>query len=141
LESLTVKTCAFEEPPRMATPIQLPAPLLALNARDVTVVVPVSTLVCCTRAMFPDVEITAKLTPLLATPPTVTTTLPVVAPAGTGATMLVGLQLVGVVATPLKLMVLVPCEEPKFVPVTVTEVPTAPEFGLRLVIVGGVVTV
>ena len=44
---------------------------------------------------------TVKLTPLLATPPTVTTTFPVVAPAGTGATMLVALQLVGVAAVPL----------------------------------------
>ena len=39
---------------------------------------------------------TVKLTPLLATPPTVTTTLPVVAPVGTGATIEVALQLVGV---------------------------------------------
>jgi len=42
---------------------------------------------------------TVKLTPLLATPSTLMTTFPVVAPAGTGATMLVSLQLVGVVAT------------------------------------------
>ena len=41
---------------------------------------------------------TVKLTPLLATPPTVTTTLPVVAPVGTGATIEVALQLVGVAA-------------------------------------------
>src|SRR5437899_10119249 len=52
--------------------------------------------------------VTVKLTPLLATPPTVTTTFPVVAPAGTGATMLVALQLVGVAAVPLNLIVLVP---------------------------------
>src|SRR5258705_2756560 len=44
---------------------------------------------------------TVNLTPLLATPPTVTTTLPVVAPAGTGATMLVADQLVGVAVVPL----------------------------------------
>ena len=44
---------------------------------------------------------TAKLTPLLVTPDTVTTTFPVVAPAGTGATMLVALQLVGVAVIPL----------------------------------------
>ena len=59
-------------------------------------------------------------------PPTVTTTLPVVAPAGTGATMLVALQLVGVAAVPLNVTVLVPCVAPKFVPVIVTEVPTTP---------------
>src|SRR5213083_2735856 len=38
--------------------------------------------------------VTVKLTPLLACPPTVTTTFPVVAPGGTGATRLVALQLV-----------------------------------------------
>jgi hypothetical protein len=47
-----------------------------------------------------------KLKPLLCTPLTVTITLPVVAPAGTGATMLVALQLVGVAAAPLKVTVL-----------------------------------
>ena len=51
---------------------------------------------------------TVKLIPLLAAPPTVTTTFPLVAPAGTGATMLVALQLVGVAATPLNFTVLVP---------------------------------
>ena len=44
---------------------------------------------------------TVNATPLLATPDTVTTTFPVVAPAGTGATMLLALQLVGVAAVPL----------------------------------------
>ena len=45
--------------------------------------------------------VTVKTTAFLATPPTVTTTFPVVAPAGTGATMLVALQLVGVATVPL----------------------------------------
>ena len=40
--------------------------------------------------------------PLLASPPTVTTTLPVVAPAGTGTTMLLADHDVGVAAVPLK---------------------------------------
>jgi hypothetical protein len=75
--------------------------------------------------------------PLLATPPTVTTTLPVVAPVGTAATIDVLLQLViDVAAVPLNVTVLVPCVEPKFVPVMVTEEPTAPEVGDKLVIVG-----
>jgi hypothetical protein len=52
--------------------------------------------------------VTVKLTPLLACPPTATTTFPVVAPLGTGAAMLVALQLAGVAAVPLKVMVLVP---------------------------------
>ncbi len=60
--------------------------------------------------------VTVKSMPLLAVPPTVTTTFPVVAPAGTGATMVVALQFAGVAAVPLKVTVLVPCDAPKFVP-------------------------
>ena len=86
--------------------------------------------------------VTVKLTPLLATPPTVTTTLPVVAPAGTGTTMLVALQLVGVAAVPLNFTVLVPCVAPKFAPLIVTDVPANPDVGFRLVMFGdGTVTV
>jgi hypothetical protein len=82
--------------------------------------------------------VTVKLIPLLATPETVTTTLPVVAPFGTGNTMLVALQLVDEPDVPLNVTVLVPCEEPKFVPVIVTDVPTAPEVGDKLVTLGDV---
>ena len=86
--------------------------------------------------------VTVKLTPLLATPPTVTTTFPVVAPVGTGTTMLVALQLVGVAAVPLNFTVLVPCVAPKFAPVIVTDAPTTPDVGFRLVMLGaGTVTV
>lgn len=67
-----------------------------------------------------------NVTPLLARPPTVTTTEPVVAPLGTGVTMLVALQLVGVATVPLKVTVLVPFVVPKLVPVIVTELPTRP---------------
>jgi len=77
---------------------------------------------------------TVKMAPLLATPPTVTTTLPVVAPAGTGAMMLASLQLVGIPVVPLKVKVLVPCEAPKPPPKIVTGVPTVPEKGFSLVI-------
>jgi len=52
--------------------------------------------------------VTVKVTPLLEVPPTVTTTDPVVAPAGTGATTLVSLQLAGVAVTPLNFTILVP---------------------------------
>ena len=75
--------------------------------------------------------VTVNVTPLLVMPPTVTTTLPVVAPEGTGTTMLVALQLVGVAAMPLNVTVLDPCEAPKFVPVMVTDVPTGPDDTLR----------
>src|SRR5271157_4188341 len=87
------------------------------------------------------VTVTVKVTPLLAKPATLTTTLPVAAPLGTSTTMLVLLQLVGVAAVPLNVSVLVPCEEPKFVPVIVTDVPTSPELGERFVMDGGAVTV
>src|SRR5580765_5520580 len=79
---------------------------------------------------------TVKLRPLLASPPTVTTTLPVVAPLGTGTTMLVADQLVGVSAVPLKVTALVPLVAPKFDPAIVTDVPTGPLEGDPLVIVG-----
>ena len=75
--------------------------------------------------------------PLLATLLTVTTTLPVVAPVGTVATIEVALQLPIVVAVvPLNFTVLEPWVEPKFVPVIVTDAPTAPVVGDKLVMLG-----
>ena len=44
------------------------------------------------KLVITGVGVTAKLTPLLGTPPTITTTFPVEAPAGTGTTMLVAAQ-------------------------------------------------
>src|SRR5580693_1780975 len=85
----------------------------------------------------PVVEVTVKVTPLLAWPPTVTTTGPVVAPAGTGVVRLVSVQLIGVVGVPLTVTVLEPCVVPKFAPTIVSAVPTAPDVGVRLVTVGG----
>jgi len=82
--------------------------------------------------------ITVKVMPLLASPPTVTTTGPVVAPAGTGAMMLVVLQFDTVAIVPLKVTVLVPCEAPKLEPVIVMAVPTAPEVWLKVVMLGAV---
>src|SRR5271166_490595 len=81
--------------------------------------------------------VTVKLRPLLDWPPTVTTTLPVVAPFGTGAVRLVLVQFVGVAVVPLKLTMLAPCEAPKLVPVMITELPTAPEVGDSVVMLGG----
>ena len=86
--------------------------------------------------------VTVKVTPLLARPPTVTTTLPVVAPAGTGTTMLVADQVVGVAVVPLKVTVLVPLRRAEVAcRVIVTAVATGPLVGDRLVSVGGTVTV
>jgi hypothetical protein len=77
--------------------------------------------------------VTVKVTPLLATPLTVTTTLPVVAPPGTVTVMLVALQLLTAAGVPLN----VTCPlAPKLVPLIVTAVPTAPEVGFRLLIEG-----
>lgn len=73
---------------------------------------------------------------MLAKPPTVTTTEPVVAPAGTVVVMVVALQAVAVALVPLKLTELLPCVEPKFVPAILMDAPTAPELGVRLVMVG-----
>jgi len=88
------------------------------------------------RLLILGADTTVKLTPLLATPDTVTTTFPVVAPLGTVATMLVAAQLVAVAVVVLNLSVLLPWVEPKFVPVIVTEAPTAPDVGDKLVIFG-----
>jgi hypothetical protein len=67
-------------------------------------------------------------------PPCVTMTGPVAALAGTGTTICVLLQLAGVAAVPLK--VSVPAVEPKFVPVTVTDVPAGAVPGEMLLILG-----
>jgi hypothetical protein len=75
---------------------------------------------------------TVKGTPLLATPETVTTTLPVVAPLGTVTPIDVALQLIAAAALPLKVTLLFPWLPPKLVPAIVTEVPLAPEVGDRL---------
>jgi hypothetical protein len=84
---------------------------------------------------------TVKLLPLLSTPLACTTTFPVVAPVGTGTTMLVALQVPGVAVVVLNLTVLLPWVVPKLVPVIVTEAPTAPEVMDRLVMLGAGTTV
>lgn len=77
--------------------------------------------------------VTVKLFPLLATPDTVTTTFPVVAVLGTVALTVPEDQLVTVATVPLNLTVLEPCVVPKPLPVMVTDVPTGPDVGERLV--------
>jgi hypothetical protein len=92
------------------------------------------------RLLIVGVATTVNENPELVSPFTVTTTLPVVAPAGTETTIDVALQLVGVAAMPLNVTVLVPVlvtwVAPKFVPVIVTVAPTTPDVGDRLVIPG-----
>lgn len=79
---------------------------------------------------------TVKATPLLANPPTVTTTLPLVAPFGTGTVIPRSFQEVGTAEIPLKVTVLVPCVDPKFEPEIEIDVPTGPEAGFRPVMPG-----
>src|SRR5215469_208127 len=70
--------------------------------------------------------VTVKSMPLLATPPTVTTTFPVVAPEGTVTLIMFAIQLVTVNGAPFKVAVLVPWLDPKFEPLIVKPAPTGP---------------
>jgi hypothetical protein len=85
--------------------------------------------------------VTVKPAPLLAWPPTVTTTLPDVAPTGTGTAMLVALQVVGVAVVPLNVTVLAPWVAPKLAPAIVTGTPIAADAGSTFVMLGGTVNV
>jgi hypothetical protein len=78
--------------------------------------------------------VTVNATPLLAGPPFVMTTSPVVAPAGTEVTIDELLQVFTAASVPLN--VTRPRVVPKLVPVILTMVLTAPEVGDKLVIVG-----
>ena len=80
--------------------------------------------------------VTVNSTPLLATPLTVTTTLPVVAAPGTVAVMLVELKLVMVAVLPLNVTTAFDWFVPKLLPAITTDDPTAPVLGVRLVILG-----
>jgi hypothetical protein len=88
------------------------------------------------RLVMLGAAVTVKLTPLLETPPgTVTTTLPVVAPVGTTAVMLLVVQaLIVVAAVPLNFTV--PWVEPKFDPAIWIDEPTGPLLGVRLLMLG-----
>jgi len=66
---------------------------------------------------------------------------PVVAPLGTGTTILVAFQIAGVAATPLNVTVLVPWTAPNEVPKIVTKVPADPDVGVIPVIAGTTVKV
>jgi hypothetical protein len=83
--------------------------------------------------------VTVKLVALVAVPPAVVTLIgPVVAPAGTGATICVAAWEVTTADTPLNLTEV---GLSRFAPVIVTEVPTGPEVGKNEVIVGSAATV
>src|SRR6266404_3830566 len=79
--------------------------------------------------LFTATEPTVNAALLLLKLPTVILMAPVVAEAGTLATICVSLQLEAVAATLLKVIVLEPCEEPKPLPVIVTALLTGPARG------------
>jgi len=82
-----------------------------------------------TEALIVGGTTTVKLTALLDTEPTVTMTLPVVAPFGTVTVMLDALHPdpVKLAEVPLNLTVLLPWAAPKLAPEIVTAVPTEPD--------------
>src|SRR3972149_11986127 len=82
-----------------------------------------------------------KVTLLLGTPFTVTTTGPVAASMGMSAVMPVSLQVVVLSGAPFKVTVLPPFVVPKFVPFIVIVLFAGPDAGERLVISGGIGTV
>jgi hypothetical protein len=138
LGTVTAIVVAFQLVTVAVVPLNLtvPDPWVAPKLVPVTVTAAPTAPVVTDRLEIFGAETTVKLFPLLATLDTVTTTFPVVAPVGTVTTMLVALQLVTDAVVPLNLTVLVPWVEPKFVPAIVTDAPTAPVAGDRLVIVG-----
>ena len=86
-----------------------------------------------------NVTVTVKLFVLVAVPPgVVTLSGPVVAPVGTVAWIVVAEVTVKLALTPLNVTVVAPV---KLVPLIVTLVPTGPLVGVKLVIVGGLITV
>jgi hypothetical protein len=80
--------------------------------------------------------LTVKLLPLLDAVPTLTTTLPKVAPEGTWTDSLVELQETHVTRVPLNVTVLVPCDVPKPVPTITTNAPTGPACGVITLMTG-----
>lgn len=136
--TVTAMVVAFQFATVAAVPLNFTVPVPCVDPKFVPVSVTAAPTapVVIDRLVMLGAETTVKLFPLLATLDTVTTTFPVVAPVGTMATMLVPPQLVTVAAFPLNFTVLVPCVDPKFVPVIVTAAVTAPEVGETLVMVG-----
>jgi hypothetical protein len=91
------------------------------------------------KLLIPGAGITVKLVELVAVPATfVTAIVPLAVPAATVAVICVALFTVkDVAAVPLNFTAEAPVNE---VPVIVTTVPTGPEVGVKLVIVGGGIT-
>lgn len=122
-------------------PLKLTDPFVVPNPEPAIVkVVPVVAEFGLIEVMF-KVELTVKVVPLLATLPAVTMMFPVVAPEGTGRTIWLSLQLVGLPAVPLKVIVAPPWFAPNPLPLIVTIAPIPPVVGVELRIHGPAVTV
>jgi hypothetical protein len=119
-----------------AVPLKVTVPVDPKLEPEMVTVVPTVPDVGDRPVMLGAVAETVKVIPLLAAPPTVTTTLPLGAPLGTGTTMLVADQLVGVAVVPSNFTVLLPWGDPKPLPEIVTEVPAGPEDGDKPVMFG-----
>jgi hypothetical protein len=78
----------------------------------------------------------AKFLPLLAVPPTVTITFPVVAPTGTTASISVSLQEFQIAGVPPKVTTLLPCVAPKLAPRILIKDPIGARDGVRVWICG-----
>jgi hypothetical protein len=91
-----------------ASPLNVTDPAIAPNDVPVNVTAVPGVPAVGDIAMMVGDGVTVNAIALLDAPPTVTTMLPVVAPVGTGITMVDALQLVGVADTPLNVTVLVP---------------------------------
>src|SRR5579859_1051250 len=92
----------------------------------------------CERLVMLGVASTVNGALLLAAPLTVTVIPPLTAPFGTGTTISLLFQLVGVAAKLLKVTVLAPCVVPKAEPLMVTLAPAKAEAGLTQAIAGPV---
>jgi hypothetical protein len=103
-------------------PLKVTAPAAPKFAPAMVTAVPTRP-AACDRDEITGTVPTMKATPGLAMPPTVTTTLPVATPLGTGTTICVSLQCVGVAGVPLNVTVLAPRVSPKFAPAIITVVP------------------
>jgi hypothetical protein len=123
--SLQLVGVAVDAPGKLTEPpIPCVAPkLVPVIVTDVPAVVGLGDMLVMTGTIDNEVTEVAVL------PATVTLIAPEVVPVGTGATIDVALQLVGVAGVPLKFSVLEPWLDPKFVPVVVTGVPTPPDVG------------
>ena len=93
------------------------------------------------RLPIPGPAVTMNVEVLLGPLLTVTITGPVVVPSGTGTVILPEAQLDGTVDALLIVTELVLCDDPKFDPLIVSNVPAGPDVGDKVVMVGVPVTV